>query len=322
MTLSRDVIIIGAGMAGLTAAHQLQYAGLGVTLLDKGRGVGGRMATRRIDQARVDHGAQFFTVRDPAFADAVKTWHAGLAAQLWCRGFNEDDGHPRYRGTRGMSDIPKYLAQDLDVRPSTRVVQIEHDAGQWRLQDQDQNRYAARALLITAPAPQAVELLAQSRIQLPTAVDAELKHIRYNPCLALLLTLQGPSGMQTPGGMQINGEPIHWISDAKVKGISPDQHALTIHAGADFSKDYWDASDADIQARLLGALPFEIASEVQSRQVMRWRYSQPWRLCSEPCLIAETPGVIAFAGDAYVHARVEGAYLSGRAAGQRLAAML
>jgi len=49
--------VIGAGMTGLTAAGVLQARGWAVVLLDKGRAVGGRMATRRIGESRLDPAA-------------------------------------------------------------------------------------------------------------------------------------------------------------------------------------------------------------------------------------------------------------------------
>src|SRR4051812_5903801 len=71
-----DVLIVGAGLAGLMAGHVLADAGKRVVLLDKGRSVGGRMATRRIGGGLADHGAQFFTVRDPEFGKFVERWIA------------------------------------------------------------------------------------------------------------------------------------------------------------------------------------------------------------------------------------------------------
>ena len=71
---SMTCIVIGAGIAGLLAARTLQEHGLRVTVLDKGRGVGGRMATRRIGSAVFDHGAQFFTARDPQFDTLISVW--------------------------------------------------------------------------------------------------------------------------------------------------------------------------------------------------------------------------------------------------------
>jgi predicted NAD/FAD-dependent oxidoreductase len=62
-----DVLIIGAGMSGMAAASELSRAGLRVMVVDKGRAVGGRMASRRIGEAVFDHGAQFITARSDQF---------------------------------------------------------------------------------------------------------------------------------------------------------------------------------------------------------------------------------------------------------------
>lgn len=70
----RSALVVGAGLAGLVAAQRLAAAGIRVTVFDKGRGPGGRMATRREGDACWDHGAQFFTARDPRFAEMVARW--------------------------------------------------------------------------------------------------------------------------------------------------------------------------------------------------------------------------------------------------------
>ncbi|NJL49588.1 MAG: FAD-dependent oxidoreductase [Leptolyngbyaceae cyanobacterium SM2_5_2] len=54
-----DVVVVGAGLSGLTAAQALRQAGYGVLVLDKSRGVGGRVATRRVGEVPVDHGCRF-----------------------------------------------------------------------------------------------------------------------------------------------------------------------------------------------------------------------------------------------------------------------
>ncbi len=67
-------------MSGLLAANKLQEAGWRVTVLDKGRGVGGRMATRRFGGGSFDHGAQFFTARSDEFKEMVEDWRKAGAA--------------------------------------------------------------------------------------------------------------------------------------------------------------------------------------------------------------------------------------------------
>ncbi len=78
-----DVLVIGAGMAGLTAAAELQRAGRRVLVLDKGRGVGGRLASRRIEGAAFDHGAQFITARTARFAALVEDGRCRGCAGDW-----------------------------------------------------------------------------------------------------------------------------------------------------------------------------------------------------------------------------------------------
>src|SRR3954452_22129381 len=103
---ARTCLIIGAGRSGLSAARVLQHAGWSVVVADKGRGVGGRMATRRIGESRVDHGAQFITVRDPRFAVAVRQWESACVVRPWFT----DGEHTRYCGTEGMAGIVKHMS--------------------------------------------------------------------------------------------------------------------------------------------------------------------------------------------------------------------
>lgn len=132
-SMKPSVIVIGAGIAGLGAARALHDAGHPVTVFDKGRGVGGRCATRRWDDATLDHGAQFFTARDQRFQAVVDAAVADGAVVEWCRGFvretgtARDDGHPRYRGAPSMTGFPKWLARGLLVRTGYTVERIERN---------------------------------------------------------------------------------------------------------------------------------------------------------------------------------------------------
>ncbi len=105
------VVVIGAGLAGLMSAQQLQESGHEVVVLDKGKSPGGRLATRRIGDATLDHGAQFFTVREREFEHHVQQWIQAGVVREWCRGFSAQDGHPRYIGAHGMNGIAKHLSQ-------------------------------------------------------------------------------------------------------------------------------------------------------------------------------------------------------------------
>ncbi|CAN0170185.1 unnamed protein product, partial [Chrysoparadoxa australica] len=125
-----QTIIIGSGMAGIACARALADAGLPVRVLDKGRGIGGRMATRRValptGEVTFDHGAQYMRPRDPAFAQALAT--AGAVA--WPDG----SVHDRLVGMPGMSSVPRAMAAGLTVSQQAEVTAMVRQDGFWTLE--------------------------------------------------------------------------------------------------------------------------------------------------------------------------------------------
>ena len=110
------VVVVGSGVAGLTAARRLADQGKVVTVLDKGRLAGGRLATRRlVGGAAADHGAQFITARSELFEAELASWLADRTIHEWCRGFGSPDGHPRYAAAGGMSRLVERMAAGLDL---------------------------------------------------------------------------------------------------------------------------------------------------------------------------------------------------------------
>jgi predicted NAD/FAD-dependent oxidoreductase len=317
-------LIIGAGISALLAAHTLQQHNIQVTLLDKSRGVGGRMATRRFGGARFDHGAQFFTVRTPPFAEWVEKWLKAGVATEWTRGFDKTDGYPRYRGNAGISDIPKHLAQNLDIRLNEKVTSVDavlnENAGIWQVTTENGNTYTAHSLIMTPPVEQSLALLAN--VHLPPATSQQLQQITYDPCFALLALLDRPSQIPAPGAVQLNREPIRWLADNQQKGISP-LPAVTIHAAAGFTQTHYDSDRTQVANMLIAAAQTWLGeAQILEWQLQRWRYSQPATLHPDRCLVANTPLPLIFAGDAFGEPRVEGAALSGLAAGEAMVSAL
>ncbi len=302
------------------AARALQSALCDVLVVDKGRGVGGRMSTRRFDNHRLDHGAQFFTVRSDALREYVAQWQADGVVQEWCRGFRDaEDGHPRYRGSDGMNAIPKALAQGLEVRTEHKVTSAREVGNEWEISFEEQPPVRARALLITAPVPQTLAMLQAGGVTLPPATETALGRIEYDPCLALMVLPDVPLRMPSTGAFQWNCEPIQFMSDNARKGLPNPGQALTIHLAPKFSRQYWDAPAEAVLAEVQAHLSLQNISLQTSRyQLHRWRYSQPSVLHEANHLCAGTDAPLYFAGDAFAGPRVEGAALSGIAAGQAL----
>ena len=320
-------VIVGAGISGLLAARELSDAGWRVTVLDKGRGVGGRMATRRMGGAGFDHGAQFFTVRGERFEGLVDGWLAAGAAAEWSRGFADaegnanPDGHPRYRGSEGMASIPKHLAEPLDVRTGERVVRVDRDGDGWTVVCESGLSVSGRALLLTAPVPQSLALAESGNYGLPEDAREQLEEISYDPCLAVMALLDGASPVPEPGGVQIKGEPLDWIGDNATKGIS-ERPALTIHGGPQWSRARYDDGEAEVTNALLRlageTLDVDLASATVETSLARWRYSWVSNAHEEPCLVASEDPPLVFCGDGFGQPKVEGAALSGLAAADGL----
>lgn len=320
-----EVVVIGAGITGLLAARTLHDAGIRVTVMDKGRGVGGRMATRRIDRARVDHGAQFFTARTDAFKSLVEQWlAAGLIAE-WSRGWaapdgtTRDDGHPRYYGVNGMTTVPKYLADGLNLRTTTRVVALNREQERWQVVTDYGTRFRADALIITPPLPQTMALLKSGNLKLTPHDEQQITKLGdYDPTITVLTVLNGNSNLPGPGGMQLDEGVIAWIGDNTMKGISPERRAVTIHASAQFSREHLEDDLTEVGQILADAAQPFLLADIIHFQTHRWRYATPTTTYDAPYYMLDQPEPVVLAGDVFGGPRVEGAALSGLAAAQKI----
>jgi predicted NAD/FAD-dependent oxidoreductase len=313
-------------MAGLTAAHLLSGVAE-VVVLDKGRGVGGRLATRRVGEATFDHGAQFITTHTDEFAvtvtqlvgsGVVAPWFSG---RIGPNGVIDPDGHTRFRGAVSMNAVAKALAVGLDVRTASLVSSLVHDGKSWTVVLADGAELKADGIVVTSPVPQTLALLESGGVVLtPNDADA-LAVIEYDPCIALMAVLDGPSGLNEPGAVDPASGPIDWMADNFLKGVSA-VPAVTIHATPEFSRAQWDASDEAITAALLDAAQLESSVIPGSIQIQRWRYARPSVEHPERFLVLDGVPPFVCAGDAFGGAKVEGAALSGAAAAKAIVEVL
>ncbi|GDX11170.1 hypothetical protein LBMAG57_29420 [Verrucomicrobiota bacterium] len=313
-----DVLVIGAGMAGLIAAAELQRAGHRVLVLDKGRGVGGRLASRRIDGATFDHGAQFITARDPRFAALLEQCRQTGAAEEWCLGFaGGADGHARWRGKPAMSAVAKHLALGLDLHLEMPVVALRRADDCWRAETTTGRTFTTGAVVLTPPVPQSLAMLDAGGIVLAPEMRTRLAAIEYARCLAVMAVLDGPSRIPPPGGLAPADGPIAWIADNALKGISAEP-AVTIHATHAFSLKHWERDRQESGRALLDAAAPWLGAGIRTFQVHGWRYSKPMQVDEEPCVVVSQSPPLVLAGDAFAGPRVEGAALSGWAAAEAI----
>lgn len=318
-----DCLIIGGGITGLIAAKTLQDRGVKVIVLDKGRGIGGRLATRRLShsdygEAVIDYGAPHFTANSPEFQAIVAQWLEQKIVKIWSTGFistsRKAESKNYYCGIESNRAIAKYLAQNLEVHTSTRVINIQWQSDRWEAQTDKGQIFTAKQLLLTPPVPQSLALLENLNLTLPE----KLIQVAYHPCIAVLALLEGETQIPSPGGIWLDGNPITWLNCNYQKGISPNAYGVTLQASSSYSQINWEKDDSTIITDLLNSASSWLDSPLVTAQIHRWRYSQADIVYGEPYLALTQPGPLILAGDAFLSSNVEGAVLSGLAAANYL----
>ena len=323
-----NTIVIGAGIAGLTAAAELQKNNISYILLDKAPVAGGRLATLTLQNGgRADIAAQFFTTRTLDFKTQVSEWlDAGLAFEYsteWTDGSLKryhSNGEPRYAIRGGMVQLVDYLVNQLHSVELNRAVRnITWQRGRWVVDVTDDYILTADSVIITIPPPQAVPLV--SGIALSESTLASLKRINYPSNLTAVFAVDGETLLPTSGGIQLKDtdSPLYWIVDNKAKGISSER-VITAQAERLWSKNNYGRDDTAILDDLTATLkPFLKADAVITESILvRWDDAAP--VSTHPDYVLQDENLpIIFAGDGFGgRGRVEGAFLSGLEAARTL----
>ena len=317
-------VIVGGGISGLISGALLNQAGIQVTVLDKGRCVGGRLATRRIRSSSCiegifDYGAQLLTASEPTFKLWMETFKEEGVARDWASQGGQSD-NPCYFGVSGNRGIAECLARELNVHTLTRVIKLDWKFDHWLVQAENGSEFHADYLIVTAPIPQSLFLLDSSEILLKREIRQRLENVIYQKCIAVLALLERPSILPDPGAIRVDASSLVWIACNQRKGISQG-NAVTLHSSPEFSQMYWEANNSIVAEKLIEAAAPLLGSSVIEYHVHRWRYSHPITTFGESYLDLDRPGQLLMAGDAFSLNRsteltfnAEQAFLSGCAA--------
>lgn len=324
------IAVIGAGLSGLACATVLARNGYAVQVFDKGRGPGGRMATRRADPLRFDHGAQYFTVRDPRFRALVDRWIAdGVAARWdgrvvripapgrWSEIRPEGADAVRYVGMPSMNAPVRLMASTVPTRCGVRVAPPRREGARWRLTDEDGGALGLfDAVVVSAPAAQTAALLADA-----PALAARAAAVRMVGCWAVMAAFETRIDVPFDAAFVDEG-PLSWIARDGSKPGRPAAETWVLHAGPEWSQDHIERTADDAARHLLDAfaavVPAAIGRPVHA-VAHRWRFAQPTAPSEEECLYDPALGIGA-CGDWCLAPRLEGAFLSGSAAADRVMA--
>ncbi len=311
-------------MSGLICSRLIAQAGLRVTVVEKARGPGGRMSTRRIEGTAFDHGAQYFTASDPRFIEQVEDWIAdgivrewtGRLAAIYADGIsNLKSENSRYVGVPGMSAITRHLATGLDLTTGWHAASLRHDHNKWRVRAQNGEELGPfDAAVAAVPSAQAAPLL-----QPAPALAERARSAGMASCYAVMLAFEHPLPLPFDGAF-VNVGPLSWIARNSSKPGRVGPETWVLHAGPDWSDAHIEEPPERV-AKLLTEALIEVGRakipEPDLAVAHRWRYALPLSPLTDRCLFDPDLGLGA-CGDWCAGPRVEGAYLSGCAMAERL----
>ncbi len=327
-------------MTGLTAARALVESGLDVLVLDKGRGPGGRMASKRLASTTADHGAQYFTARDDRFKQQVAQWiDDGIVDQWHGRLGVISDGRPvpltdnsvrRYVGRPRMSALTRYLSAGLEISTGCRVARVARTpGGQWTLDDDaGRNIGLFDYVILTVPPEQAAVLLRGT-----PSLASSVSGTRMLPCWSVILRFEKRLPVKFDGvfasrSMSHQPEaqgtgiryPLSWVARNSSKpGRAPDE-CWVVHGSTHWSQVNLEADREFVQQRLTSAF-FELLGQPGVAPVEaiahRWRFARCENPRPDGCVWDADLG-IGVAGDWCQGSNVEAAFLSGQAIAEQL----
>ena len=328
--------IIGAGLSGLTAGRLLAKAGHEVTIFEKSRGFGGRMATRYAGKSletRLDHGVPYFMAETPEFRsfvtelidkDILRTWGRNFAAYDGEKLIKKNPNDPRdviYTSKNGMNQVGKYLSRWVDVQQESRVGGLTYIGKNrskkraWMINMTTSKAFGFDAVIIALPAPQAYGILSTAIDEVNTLkIVRRLDEVNYRPSFSLMV---GYGNAEQPDwqGIICNNSNLDFVSNESSKRNIGHETTFVLHASAAFSRKYRDGDEELVSREMLAEfsnITGGWASSPDWQQLHFWRYSRPEVQLDQPYFeLEDEDAPLALIGDYYNGNGVESAYKSG-----------
>ncbi len=330
------IAVIGAGIAGLSAARTLVDHRCDVSVFDRGRIAGGRIATRHprpdTDRSAVDHGAPAFSVTDPRFGRHLRAWITQGYCARWTHTEHQNGTTKQahaFVGQPTMDALCSHLGNGIPTHHDTTVTAVTRDdSGAYRLAIDTGSDNAQTdtgpfdAVILAAAPPQSQRLLAD----LDPSLHDQVGRITTAPAWVLMLELEHPAD-GAPEVIRLEHPVLQTLIRIDTKPgreHRPGQSVWAAHATADWAASRLDAPRDHIQTALLDATIEALAphlgtvadQHVLHARVHRWSFARTDATIDARC-IASNDGTLIICGDGFAGNTVESAFLSGQAAAGR-----
>lgn len=310
-----DVAVVGAGLAGLTCAQQLHQAGYQTVVLEKSRGLGGRLATRRLHNTCADHGLAYLEAQGDRSRQLIKHLAEQNLLHPWTEQIHELHSTQqlsllsrgrRYVAAPGMTAVAKAMATSLTVQKQHRVTALTYSQSAshplWKLSFDDGaiSPLFAQAVVLAIPAPQALEILSPLSSSHPEFLDL-LRSVVFAPCITVIASYESSAQFDEWQAIKICDRALAWINCDSSKREASAQTVFVLHSTAEFAQDFLEATDLQPAVEKLLARASQRLLPWLNQPVWcqghRWRYAFPRQPLSDPCLVTKQPLPLICCGD-------------------------
>ncbi|MFN3926068.1 MAG: NAD(P)/FAD-dependent oxidoreductase [Pseudanabaenaceae cyanobacterium] len=334
MSATKEIIVIGAGIAGLACASKLLAEGCQVKILEKSPGVGGRMATRRVQGTWVDHGTQYFKVTDYTLARLIDSLLNLGIVQVWDTPLWElkqgklcpvpNQWQARYICPLGMTALAKYLAHPLQIQEAlltnVRITAVAVSGAKWQLKSDRAEIFSAPILVSTIPAPQFLPLFSKALVSNQELLNT-IAAVEFVPSLSVMAGYDMEATVPPEWyAISSRDDPyLSWICLNSAKaGQVETAPVFVCHSSPEYAQSSLEENNLENAGKpMLKQLGKVLAPWLEHPlwwQVHRWRYALVADPLITPYLLTTKPAPLICAGDWCGGKDLQSAYLSGLAA--------
>jgi predicted NAD/FAD-dependent oxidoreductase len=305
------VLVVGAGISGLTLARLLAQNGVKVSVFEKSRGLGGRLASRRGGGHVWDHGIPSLNPEDIP-PEVYVDWKKLEILQP-----RKDQEKLSWICPEGITQLPKALEKGLTVYRETKIETIRVGPGGkvWMIGDDSGGWHYGSQLILAVPAPQALALLDGAFPHQMVSLKESLSRIQYRPTLTVLATVNRKKFRN----LNLKPfDPIETIVDNGEKGVLQGEGSLTIYLNEKYSLKNFEVDENKVIAEITKLLGKRNQIEIHQQTLKRWRYSQVTQALEESYLSAKLTSPLFVIGDGFCGGGLKGALLSATALADKL----
>ena len=289
-----DVIIIGGGLSGSYLSFKLKKHGYKVLIIEKSKGIGGRMCTKPVGGNLVDYGCQYITPK----TDILLSILSNLEQKSVVKRIKIDH-KDAFISSYGMNKIPQYLSLGVPTLTSSFAERLEYKKNYW-VTYTPFSLYRSRFIVLTMPINQVHMLLKNSNIS-----THELPNVEFEEFFTA--TFKGNSDNQKNAFNESKSFP--WICNNTLKGLRNTSDIFTVNLSSKLSKKYHQIDPKQRTSVFQGLLKENGFKHVSHLSLHYWKYAYSSKQNNISHIFDENIN-LGICGDSFSTGKVDGAVQS------------